>query len=349
MKHIISEFKPSGGKHCITNSIKQIFQFYGHPISEEMLLGIGSGLYFAYLNMAAGPIIAGRSKPFEFEAKIARRFHIQIKCKRNKDNQKVFVNTIKMLNDNNPVQIYVDMPYLEYLNMDTDCHFGGHSVILFGYDDSIRSFYVSDRDNHDFILPTPKGDMASDYHIVNYDEIQKARSSNYRPFPANNKYMQYDFSEFQEISISTVVESILETCETMLNAPVSMLGLNGILKFSKEVLKWNKFDPEKLNHAGKTNYFQIKADGGTGGGMFRKMYGQFLLEACDIVQNSSMESIGVKLIEISKQWDQIADYMWQLSESKNLDLLNIMSDRIKELHKKESSVFLELKNTVYKF
>ena len=48
MKSIISEFELMGGKHCITNSLKQVFRYYGKSISEEMLYGIGSGLGFVY-------------------------------------------------------------------------------------------------------------------------------------------------------------------------------------------------------------------------------------------------------------------------------------------------------------
>jgi hypothetical protein len=34
---IIEEFKPSGGNHCITNSLKQIFEYYGYPIKVRPL------------------------------------------------------------------------------------------------------------------------------------------------------------------------------------------------------------------------------------------------------------------------------------------------------------------------
>lgn len=55
----------------------------------------------------------------------------------------------------------------------------------------------------------------------------------------------------------------METCNTMLYPPAQLLGINGILKFSKEILKWKQFSPDKLRLAGITNYFQIRADGGT--------------------------------------------------------------------------------------
>lgn len=67
MKSVVENFVPQGGKHCITNSLKQIFTYYGYPMSEELLFGLASGLSFLYLNQAASPMINGRTKVFEFE------------------------------------------------------------------------------------------------------------------------------------------------------------------------------------------------------------------------------------------------------------------------------------------
>lgn len=57
MQKIIEGFAPQGGKHCITTSLKQIYDFYGYPLSEEMLFGIGEGLDFTYINLAAAPMV----------------------------------------------------------------------------------------------------------------------------------------------------------------------------------------------------------------------------------------------------------------------------------------------------
>lgn len=67
MKNTVENFVPQGGKHCITNSLKQIFTYYGYPMSEELMFGLASGLSFLYLNQAASPMINGRTKVFEFE------------------------------------------------------------------------------------------------------------------------------------------------------------------------------------------------------------------------------------------------------------------------------------------
>lgn len=254
MKSIIHEFKPMGGKHCITNSLKQVFQYYGKPISEEMLFGIGSGLGFTYINLANSPMVSGRIRPFEFEEKIANRLNIELKCKSTKIYENACKRAKKLISTNNPVLIYADMPYLDYLNLVEDNHFGGHAIVLFGFDDDQSIFYVSDRDNSNYPIRTPKGFVSKDFHLVEYSQLEKARSSNHRPFPANNKWLEFNFENYKPITKETIFNAITDTCDSMLNPPANLLGVNGITKFSKEVLKWSKFDKEKIKLAGVTNY-----------------------------------------------------------------------------------------------
>ena len=93
MKKIIENFQPLGGKHCITSSLRQIFNFYGYPLSEEMLFGIGEGLDFTYINLAHSPMVSGRSKVLELENVLSNHLGIEIKCKKSKDNDKIFEAT----------------------------------------------------------------------------------------------------------------------------------------------------------------------------------------------------------------------------------------------------------------
>ncbi|MNW33693.1 hypothetical protein D3C74_106590 [compost metagenome] len=85
-------------------------------------------------------MVSGRSKLFEFERKLANRLNITIKCKQPKNYNIAFDQTKKMLNRNCPILVYADMPFLKYLGLDENSHFGGHAVILFGYDDETGIF-----------------------------------------------------------------------------------------------------------------------------------------------------------------------------------------------------------------
>lgn len=346
MKKIIKNFTPLGGKHCITNALKQIFYYHGHPLTEEMIFGLGSGLAFSYVNLAHSPMISGRTNPFEFEEKLAERLGITIKCAKPQKYETAFLKTKKMLDNDCPVMLYADMCYLDYLGLDSNSHFGGHGIVLFGYDDEQQVFYVSDRDNHDFPIRTPLGEIASDFHLVSYEKMDQARRSKFRPFPAKHKYLTGYFSNFQGIKPAAVQAAIIDTCESMLNPPANLLGINGILKFAKEVVKWNRFESNKLKIAGITNYFQISQDGGTGGGIFRKMYGEFLREAEQYLPTKQLEDIGDGFMTLSQQWDLLAEDMWQLGEQGNPNLLPAISKKIFNLYMQEKALLTRLLSAV---
>ena len=87
----------------------------------------------------------------------------------------------------------------------------------------------------------------------------------------------FDFSNFKNADNAGIRQAIMAVCDKMLNPQARLKGICGIEKFGKEIIKWGSFDAAKLRTAAITNYFQISADGGTGGGIFRKMYGGFLL------------------------------------------------------------------------
>lgn len=346
MEKVIESFIPQGGKHCITNALKQIFTFYGYPMSEEMLFGIASGLSFIYINQSQSPMINGRTKIFDFEQKLAQRLHIKIACKSGKDYSRILNKTKQLIDTKNPVLVYVDMPYLQYLGLPASSHFGGHAVVLFGYDDDTHKFWISDRDQHDHPIRVPSGESKLDYHLVDYEELERARRSAYRPFPANCKYLMFDFNGCQAIHKDLLKEAILETCNDMLFPPAHLLGINGIKKFAKEIMKWKKFDIPKLHLAGTTNYFQIHQDGGTGGGLFRKMYGEFLIEAATIMEDGRITKLGIKFVDISMLWDALAADMWTLSLSDDTCLLDKMAVQIWQLYDIEKALFTTLRELV---
>lgn len=344
MKKIIENFYPQGGKHCITNALKQIFSYYNNPLTEEMIFGLGEGLDFTYVNLANAPMVSGRTKIMEFEDNLSHHLNIKIKYRMGKDYNKILQTTKKMIDTDHPVLVYVDMPYLPYLSLNTDSHFGGHAIVIFGYDDEQEVFYVSDRDNSDFPIDTPKGSIAENYHLVSYMQMQKARTSTARPFPANNKYIaEISFGNSMDIKAKNILAAIVGVCEKMLNPPAKLKGICGIEKFSKEILKWSAFDIEKLKRAGTTNYFQISKNGGTGGGIFRKMYGDFLVESSALLNSRTIQKIGFQYIDLSSSWDKIADTMWHLYVDGDATRLSAISYEIGALHDVEFDLLLKLK------
>ena len=58
----IQGFRSLETHHCVTGSMRHLYEFRGFPISEEMLFGLGAGLGFVYWQMKdAPPFIGGRT------------------------------------------------------------------------------------------------------------------------------------------------------------------------------------------------------------------------------------------------------------------------------------------------
>lgn len=111
-------------------------------------------------------------------------------------------------------------------------------------------------------------------------------------------------------------------------------------------MKWSKFDEEKVRTAGITNYFMINADGVTGGGIFRRMYGDFLIQASNISSCEVMKQLGLEYIDVSRKWDMVGCLMWKLSETAEKQLLHEISDIVKEIHTEETSLLTKLQPIV---
>ena len=57
-------FKSLETHHCVTGSMRHIYVYNDHPISEDMLLGLGGGVSFIYWHQkGAPPFMGGRGSP----------------------------------------------------------------------------------------------------------------------------------------------------------------------------------------------------------------------------------------------------------------------------------------------
>lgn len=351
MNKIISDFKPLSGRHCITNSLRQLFVYNGHDLSEAMIFGMGSGLSWFYMENKAAPfpIISGRTKPLDFEHKLAENMGIQITVHKTSSIKKANKRLNELIAANQPTMIYVDMAMLSFLNMPKDAHFGGHSIVVFGLNDEEECAYISDRDGKDNPLNVNGIIVDDDFHKVPLEELALARNSKYGPFPAENKWLEVDMTGFKAISCEMVRKAINFNLEQLLNPPIKNLSISGIEKFSKAIIKWKDFSDEKLKGSAINSYFMIDEKGGTGGAAFRKLYSEFLIESSIICNDERLADLGNQYHSITKIWNQLAKGLWNLYETVDKKSLTYLSDILKEITSAEYDVVQKMKRYVYKF
>jgi hypothetical protein len=320
-KLILEDFNNFGGKHCQTTALKAILDYHGFNLSEEMLFGLGGGISFIYWYMKnmPYPMVGGRfgGKHEEFLTNICKRIGGDASLFQTTSAKKGYTELKNMLRTGEPVYPYVDMAYLPYMAIPEDAHFGGHTIVVFGIDEEINTAYIGDRGK----APV----------TTTIDDLKKARSSKFPPFPPQNKILKIEYpSQIADLHPG-IYEALFDCCDSLLNPPIRNFGLKGIKKWAKMVLKW----PEQfkgLNFIGcLMNTFIFIEIGGTGGSAFRPMFAQYLKEAHSIVNNN-------RLLEVADVYEETGDIWSQIAELTLPDSWPALK-RIRELSLEKNDIF----------
>ncbi|MFZ1527883.1 MAG: BtrH N-terminal domain-containing protein [Ferruginibacter sp.] len=346
MKKIIDNFVPIEGRHCVTTALRHLFIFNGWDISEDMLFGLGSGLGFAYFEVSGLPVVAGRSNVGAFEKALSENMGIPFKIRSTTSNKKALTDLKKSIDSDKPLAVYVDMFYLSYIKKTN--HFGGHVIVVFGYDEEKDVFYVSDRDSVEKQIALNPEAIKSNYHIIPTKELVVARSSAFLPFPAKNKWIDAFLSAHSrtEITPLMIVKSIKYNLAAMTKQREKNIGLPAIKLFSEKILLWKNM-PEEVLSAGALNcYTMINQIGGTGGGAFRSMYGNFLREAAEVLKSKQLAGCGANYLEVSEKWDKVAQDFLEIHQFPATGKIQEISRAVYRIFEKERKILASLEQLV---
>ncbi|TCC21594.1 BtrH N-terminal domain-containing protein [Kribbella sindirgiensis] len=323
-------------RHCVTGSLKHIYDFHGYPISEELLLGLGRGLGFVYFHFkGTDPFYGGRANhasPREegLEKTAGRRTGVVVRSRSTSSARVAEAELRKLLEAAEPVLVYLDMGFLPYFDLPPGYHFGGHVVVVAGYDPDTGQVLIADRD--------------AELHPVDWTVLEKARGSTYKPFPPRHSWYTFDFSTAREPREADVRAAIGEVCDGMLKPPIANLGVAGIRKAIRETLQWPEtLDADALRRTCFNTAMFIDHRGGTGGGIFRYMYARFLDEAAVITGEPHLSELGSELTAIGDLWEDVAATFATAAEAEDpADLLAPATAPLHEIADREQLLWERL-------
>jgi hypothetical protein len=290
------------GYHCITNSLAKIFRHSGHPLSEEMLLGLGAGMGFIYWQMKMGAgtyiFIGGRGNTKNFFTDLGARTGVEIREITTASPTKAEASLLQALAAKEPVMLGGDMGLLPWFHFPKEYHFGGHTFVLCGYDGD-NTVLASDMD------PQMAGLKKGFYSPISLERLSKARSSPFKPFPPKNLRFEFDFAGFRIPGTSEIVSSIEQTIDAHLNPPIKNFGVDGMRHTASQLLKWPAIFNDKDLRMNLFNLYIFIEIGGTGGGCFRFMYSRFLKNAAMIARNPALSTAAQRFDQSGKMFTNI--------------------------------------------
>jgi|SRR5271157_285258 len=292
MKKILDGFTHKRGMHCDTTALKDVFSYSGFDMLESALFGIGESLSFVYWNSKnlQHPIIGGRIKPLELDRRVCRNLGVTVRMNTSTSPKRAYDAMKAMLMENRPVMIRADIFFLKYRQ--TTHHCGSHNIVVAGLDEDSDTAYIADR-------------IADGLIELPISQLIDARASLHKPFPPKNLWFEFDFPRAIEVDGKKLMAAIGMNALEMLNSDVRNVGIGGIYYFASSLEQWKNFSAPDLRASCNAAYNSIQANG-TGGGLFRHMYAEFLEYARGVTGIDALEDIAGQYHDAGRMWTEAA-------------------------------------------
>jgi len=315
---IIKNFKLFKGQHCETTAAGNLLSHIGINLSEPMFFGLGEGLNFIIWNMKTMdfPFIGGRIKTDLLTQNIARHLNLKLNVWETSSPKKAWKNVKEKIDSGIPVGIKLDCYHLDYFT--NKIHFAGHYVAMYGYDES--SVYLADTIQQGGLVEA----SLKNFELARNEKGPMSSKNLSYTIEATNK--KYDLKKI-------IMRAIGNNAKNYLNPPIQNISYKGILKTSKEIIKWFKRSKDVEGDFKTTAMLMEKA--GTGGALFRNLYRDFLKESYQKTKVEEIKESYEMFVDIARLWRAVSKLFIKAGDEKDIKYINKASEILVELADKE--------------
>ncbi|QFG54139.1 BtrH N-terminal domain-containing protein [Chryseobacterium sp.] len=320
--------------HCENGVASNLLKDKGLNLSEPMIFGIGSGLYFVYLpflkvNFAPG--FSYRPMPGAIFSKAAKRLGIKIKRQRFSNPKEAQAALERNLENKIPTGLQVGVFHLTYFPEEYKFHFNAHNLVVYGKEGD--RFLISDPVMNETTKLTEK-------------ELERVRYAKGVMAPKGHMYFPTDIPATLELE-KAIVKGIKDTCNKML-APVPIIGVKAIRWVARSIPKWADKKGAKTTNHYLGQLIRMQEEIGTGGGGFRYIYGAFLAEAADVLKKPELKELSREITDIGDLWRDFAVDIARVYKNRNSksDIYNNLSQSMLNIADLEEAFFRKLREVV---
>ena len=329
-------FSHKMGAHCESGTVTSLLNHAGLTISEPMVFGIASGIFFGYFHKHKSftfPTFIVRNRPGDIRKNIRKRLGVEFQTYSFKREQDGIAKLDELLTRGIPVASQVDFYYMDYVPSWERAHVNVHFMVVIGKEGA--EYIISDS-----YFPKPER--------LNEESLRRGRFAGGNMSPKGFLFFPQDVPNEVDLK-KPILKGIQKACFNMLKIPVPFVGIKGIRLFAKRVVDWPKFarDTEHLSHeVMKINI--LLEDQGTGGAGFRFMYATFLQQAAEIVNKPGLKDLSSELMIIGDGWREISLFAARIGKIRDLgpEKMKELSEMIMERAQVEEEFFKKLKQSI---
>ena len=330
---MIINYQHKMAAHCESGVTSNLITNKSLPISEPMVFGIGAGLFFAYVpfvKLFHAPLFSFRILPGMLFSRAARNIGFDYCKKTYKDKTAAMDELNENLAKNIPVGIQVGLYHLSYMPAEYRIHLNTHCCVVIG------------RENGRYIVSDPTVEHLVD---ISYDDLVKVRFPKGMFAPHGKMYFPLNVSENIDLR-KAIKKGIDKNNFQMLHSPIPLIGISGLKLLANRIKNW----PEKFGDK-TANYYLgqlllMLEEAGTGGAGFRFIYGSFLKEAGEKLDNHKLSDLSKEMGETANLWRHFAVLGAKNCKSRGgIDTsYDELSKLLFELANKEKNIYKQLES-----
>lgn len=321
-------FEHAHAAHCESGAFAALLRHNGLRLTESMVFGIGSGLFFLYfplIKIYGAPLIAYRDAPNMIMTRSARRLGVRIEKTRFRDMARGMHALDMALAQGVPVGMQTGVFWLPYFPRDMRFQFNGHHVIAYG------------KEADEYLLSDTVFEAPVRCHEA---DLRRARFSKGPLAPKGLLYRIVGIEREPDL-VAAVRAGLKTTVWRMLHIPLRHMGVNGIRTLAKALGAWPRKLPDTTARAWLANVIRMQEEIGTGGGGFRYMYAAFLDEAAEVLRLPALHDFSEQLTEVGDRWRDFAVAGAQVirDQDKSPAAFDALSARLLDCAQREETAF----------
>jgi hypothetical protein len=338
--------------HCENGRISALLRYEGIALSEPMIFGLASGLYFAHLpfvKLGGYPVTAFRSFPGVLFQRITKQLNIKTDTRRflNKGHAMQELDRV-LMEEKRPVGCVVGMYDLPYVPAEYRFRFNGHNICITGKDEKRDEYCVLDSN-------------ATQMVTISRDDLIRVRFATGGTYPLMGqmywiKSIPADLperlrSERTDVDFlkPLVLKAIKDTCKNMTSQPkwFPYVGVNGIRYLARKMRTWEKTLGKRRARLYLVQVIRMLEEIGTGGAGFRFVYGAFLQEASERTGLAVLNDYSLRITEIGDMWRDFGYKASKVFKRRAGDDLTYddLADMVEKIGEAERSFYLDLLKT----
>ena len=286
------EHRPAA--HCESGVTSNMLRFYGLPMSEPMVLGLGSGLFFShmpFIKLNGLAVTSFRPLPGQIFSRVTKGLGINVKRRWFLNKNKAMDALDALLAQGIPAGVLVGVYHLPYFPKEYRFHFNAHNICVTG------------KEEDDYLVSDP---VVMEAVSISYADLQRVRYAKGTWPPVGHMYWVKNGVRSSIDLRPIIVKAIKLNCKRMLDIPIPYFGIKGIRLLAERMETWEKRYGSRKAALNLAQIIRMLEEIGTGGAGFRFMYAAFLQEAADILKIQELHELSVRLTRVGDVWREFA-------------------------------------------